>query len=79
VAIPPLNRAIVLNPKSEVAYYQLARALRAVGDIAAQEKALAMFKALRDAAAKAGDVKTLARPEVTKQKLDGPETGKPVR
>jgi tetratricopeptide (TPR) repeat protein len=79
IAIPHLNKAIALNPKNEVAYYLLARAHRAVGDIAAQEKALAMFEQLRSAAARTREAQTMARPEVTRQKLDGPETGKPVR
>ena len=44
------GRAIALNPKSEVAYYQFAQAHRALGDAAAQEKALATFEQLRSAA-----------------------------
>jgi tetratricopeptide (TPR) repeat protein len=79
MAVSQLTRAIALNPKNEVAYYQLARAHRAVGDMAAQQKALATFEELRNAAAKTKEVKTLARPEVTRQTLDGPVTGKPVR
>jgi len=75
-AIPPLTRAIELNPKSDVAYYQLAQAHRALGDTPAQEKALATFRQLRSlpsAAAAPGS----PRPEVTRQTLDPP--GKPVR
>jgi tetratricopeptide (TPR) repeat protein len=73
-AIPALTRAIELNPKSDVAYYQLAQAYRALGDTAAQEKALATFRQLRSLppAATPGS----PRPEVTKQTLD---PDKPVR
>jgi tetratricopeptide (TPR) repeat protein len=74
-AIRPLTRAIALNPASDVAYYQLAQAYRALGDTTAQEKALATFRQLRSlpsAAAAPGS----ARPEVTKQTLD---PDKPVR
>jgi tetratricopeptide (TPR) repeat protein len=79
LAISRLNRAIVLNPRSEVAYYQLAQAHRALGDTASQEKALAMFEQLRSAAEQASVTTTLARPEVTKQKLDPVPAGKSVR
>jgi tetratricopeptide (TPR) repeat protein len=79
LAIPRLNRAIALNPRSEVAYYQLAQAHRALGDTAGQEKALAAFERLRIAADQASATTTLARPEVTKQKLDPVAAGKSVR
>jgi tetratricopeptide (TPR) repeat protein len=74
-AIRPLTRAIELNPKSDVAYYQLAQAYRALGDTMAQEKALATFRQLRSlpSAAAPGS----PRPEVTKQTLDPAD--KPVR
>jgi tetratricopeptide (TPR) repeat protein len=74
-AIRPLTRAIELNPTSDVAYYQMAQAYRALGETAAQEKALATFRQLRSlpsAAAAPGS----PRPEVTKQTLD---PDKPVR
>ena len=70
LAIARLKRAIALNPKSEVAYYQLAQAHRALGDTAAQEKALATFEQLRSAAERPTAAATPARSEVTKQKLD---------
>jgi predicted Zn-dependent protease len=76
-ALPYLTKAIALNSRSEVAYYQLAQAHRALGDTAAQEKALAMFEQLRKASERGGAA-TLVRPEVTKQKLD-PNTGKSPR
>ena len=77
LALPPLTRAIALNPQSDVAYYQLARAYRALGDTASQERALAVFQKLRSAGAAAPSTPGLSRPEVTKQTLDAPQ--KPVR
>jgi tetratricopeptide (TPR) repeat protein len=79
LAIPRLDRAIALNPRSEVAFYQLSQAYRALGNTAAQEKALAMFEQLKSAAEQPSAAKTLARPEVTKQKLDPGSVGKSVR
>jgi len=74
-AIPPLARAIELNPKSDVAYYQLAQAYRALGDTPAQEKALTTFRQLRSLPA--ATAPGAPRSEVTKQTIDTP--GKPVR
>jgi predicted Zn-dependent protease len=76
-AIRPLTRAIELNQKSDVAYYQLAQAYRALGDTPAQEKALAVFRQLRSLPAAAAPLPGSPRPEVTRQTLDPP--GKPVR
>jgi tetratricopeptide (TPR) repeat protein len=77
-ALPYLTKAIALNAKSAVAYYQLAQAHRALGDTAAQEKALAMFEQLRSASESPGTTGTVSRPEVTKQTLD-PRSGRPPR
>jgi tetratricopeptide (TPR) repeat protein len=74
-AIPPLTRAIELNPKSDVAYYQLAQAYRALGDTPAQEKALTTFRQLRSLPA--ATAPGAPRSEVTKQTIDTP--AKPVR
>jgi tetratricopeptide (TPR) repeat protein len=79
LAVPFLSKAIALNPKSEVAYYQLAQAHRALGDTAAQEKALAMFEQLRSASERDTAAGTLSRPEVTKQKLDPKSPGTSLR
>jgi tetratricopeptide (TPR) repeat protein len=79
LAVPFLSKAIALNPKSEVAYYQLAQAHRALGDTAAQEKALAMFEQLRSASERDTAAGTLSRPEVTKQKLDPKSPGTSIR
>ena len=61
LAVPHLQKAIALNPKSEVAYYQLAQAHRALGDTAAQEKALAVFARLRTSV-RARDLVDIAAP-----------------
>jgi tetratricopeptide (TPR) repeat protein len=79
LAISYLSRAIALNSKSEVAYYQLAQAHKALGDTAAQEKALAVFEQLRSASERAAGAAPLSRPEVTKQKLDPKSPGKSLR
>jgi len=68
-AIPHLKRAIEGNPDSDVAYYQLAQAFRAVGNTAEQEKALAQFNRLRDAAQRKTAVPQ-ARQDVTPQVID---------
>lgn len=78
LAIPYLNKAIALNSKSEIAYYQLAQAHRALGDTAAQEKALTVFEQLRSAS-EHGSPATASRPEVTKQKLDPKSPGRSLR
>jgi tetratricopeptide (TPR) repeat protein len=79
LALPYLSKAIALNPKSEVAYYQLAQAHRALGDTAAQEKALAIFEQLRSASERGTAAGILSRPEVTKQKLDRKPPGTSLR
>ncbi len=70
LALSHLEKAIALDPISEVAYYQLAQAYRSLGDTAAQQKALARFQELRSASERATPPATLSRPEVTKQKLE---------
>ena len=79
LAIPRLTRATALNPKSDVAFYQLAQAYRAAGNTAAQEKALAAFEQLRSAAQQPAATTLIARPEITKQKLDPAPAGKSLR
>jgi tetratricopeptide (TPR) repeat protein len=46
-ALPHLQKAITVNPRDEVAFYQLAQAHRALGHDAEQQKALAEFERLR--------------------------------
>jgi tetratricopeptide (TPR) repeat protein len=79
LAVAHLNRATRINPESEVAYYQLAQAHGALGDMRAQAKALAMFEQLRNASEHMNATTPFARPEVTKQKLDPAGAGKPLR
>jgi tetratricopeptide (TPR) repeat protein len=71
LAVPHLQKAIALNAASKVAYYQLAQAYRALGDTAAQAKALAAFEQLQSAS----PPPDLSRREVTEQTLDA----KPLR
>jgi len=68
-AIPHLKTAIDRNPDSDVAYYQLAQAFRALGNTVEQEKALAQFNRLRDAAQRKTAVPQ-ARQDVTPQVVD---------
>jgi tetratricopeptide (TPR) repeat protein len=76
LAMPFLNKAVALNPKSEVAYYQLAQAHRALGEAAAQQQALARFEQLRSAAERTADASAFSRSEVTKQTVDAKPAGK---
>jgi tetratricopeptide (TPR) repeat protein len=76
LAVPHLQKAIALNAASEVAYYQLAQAYRALGDAPAQEKALAVFEQLQSASLRRGDAANLSRREVTEQTLDTKPPGK---
>ena len=69
-AIPHLRTAIKVNPESDVAYYQLAQAYRQTGNAAEQEKALASFKRLRNAAAQRSALVPDAKADVTPQVVD---------
>lgn len=69
-ALPHLQKAVSLNPGSEVAYYQLAQCQRALGNEAAQRKALAEFQRLQNQRPKDPDLTSLAPTEVTRQELD---------
>jgi tetratricopeptide (TPR) repeat protein len=79
LAVPHLQKAIELNASSEVAYYQLAQAYRALGDATAQAKALAVFEQLQNAASRRGDAASPSRREVTEQRLDTKPAGKSPR
>ena len=69
-ALDHLQAAIRSNPASEVAYYQLAQAYKALGDVAQQEKALADFNRVRALGTnRPGAVPELRR-DVTPQLLD---------
>jgi len=52
-----------------VAYYQLAQAFRALGDTAAQEKALATFEQLKGSSSRKADAPLPLR-EVTRQTIE---------
>jgi tetratricopeptide (TPR) repeat protein len=49
-ALKPLHAALKINPQSDVAFYQIALAYRALGNDAAQERALADFNRVRSLA-----------------------------
>jgi tetratricopeptide (TPR) repeat protein len=68
-ALDHLRAAIASNPVNEVAYYQLAQAHRALGNVAEQEKALTEFNRLRARDERAGVVPELKR-DITPQPLD---------
>jgi predicted Zn-dependent protease len=73
-AVAHLRKAIALDPDNEVAYYQLSRAYRDLGNVAGQQEALAKFQALR-AREQERSEKTVLPLQVTKQELeskDGP-------
>jgi predicted Zn-dependent protease len=67
-ALTHLEKAVALNPESDVAFFSLSQAYRALGDTTGQRKALAEFRRLRDrnAAQEPRD----SRREITKQELD---------
>jgi tetratricopeptide (TPR) repeat protein len=72
-ALPHIQKAVALDPQSDVAYYQLSLAYRVLGNAAEQQKALAEFQRLRALQPRAPDLSTFAPRQVTKQELD-PET-----
>jgi predicted Zn-dependent protease len=71
LALPHLQRAVVLNADDEVAWYRLAQADRALGNKAEQTKALAQFQRLRSQIALQQGTSTPG--EVTKQVLQNGE------
>jgi tetratricopeptide (TPR) repeat protein len=71
LALPHLQRAVVLNADDEVAWYRLAQADRALGNTEEQKKALAQFQRLRSQIALQQGTSTPG--EVTKQALENGE------
>jgi tetratricopeptide (TPR) repeat protein len=69
-ALPHLKTAIERNPESEVAYYQMAQAFKALANTAEQEKALAQFTRLRDGAAQRRATVPQTKQDVTPQTID---------
>ncbi len=69
-AVPLLEKATTLDPRDEVGFYQLSLAHRALGNAAAQQKALAEYQRLRDEQSRARE--PIARPPapVTQQELE---------
>jgi tetratricopeptide (TPR) repeat protein len=71
LALPHLQRAVVLNADDEVAWYRLSQADRALGNTEEQKKALAEFQRLRSQIALQQGTSTPG--EVTKQVLENGE------
>lgn len=69
-ALPHLQKAVSLDPRDEVAFYQIAQAHRALGQEAEQQAALATFERLRSEKARQGAVVPPGQPNVTKQVID---------
>ena len=68
-ALPLLTSALKAVPDSEVAYYQLAQAHRALGNTVEQAQALAEFERLRASAARRHDAPQPRR-DVTLQVIE---------
>ncbi|MDQ3211837.1 MAG: tetratricopeptide repeat protein [Acidobacteriota bacterium] len=68
-ALPHLQKAVSIDPRDEVALYQMAQAHRALGQEAEQQKALAAFQRVREEKA-AAVVVPAGPPTVTRQILD---------
>lgn len=69
-ALPNLQKALALNARNEVSWYQLALAYKSLGNATEQQKAFAEFQRLRSQKSQAADGVNLSRQEVTRQKLD---------
>jgi len=69
-ALDHLQAALRSNPASEVAYYQLAQAYKALGNAEGQEKALADFNRVHALATRRENAVPELRRDVTPQRLD---------
>jgi tetratricopeptide (TPR) repeat protein len=70
LALPHLRKAVALNPGSEIPYYQLSLAYRALGNAAEQQKALAEFQRLKSEKADRQEPVTFVFRQATKQDQD---------
>jgi tetratricopeptide (TPR) repeat protein len=71
LALPHLLKAIELNRQNEVAWYRLGQLQKALGNTAAQQKALAEYRRLHDKANQQRGLEPVFSPrEVTKQEVD---------
>jgi tetratricopeptide (TPR) repeat protein len=71
LALPHLLKAVELNAQSEVAWYRLGQAQKALGNTAEQQKALAEYRRLHDKASQQGGLEPVfSSREVTKQEVD---------
>ncbi len=68
-ALPPLERAVRMRPDDEVAWYRLARAQRASGDIDAAAKSMAIFRRIHEPN-QTGQQGPNSKAEITPQTLD---------
>jgi tetratricopeptide (TPR) repeat protein len=74
LALPPLTRAVSLNPEDDVAYFQLWQAHRALGHREEQEKAQAEFQRVRTRKREQERLDLLRQHVVTQQELDAQTT-----
>ena len=70
LAVPPLAKAVSLNPEDDVAWFQLWQAHRALGHREEQEKAQAEFQRLRSRKREQERMDLLRKNMVTQQELD---------
>jgi tetratricopeptide (TPR) repeat protein len=74
-ALPFLQKAVVLDPDDEVAWFRLVHVYGATGNTVEQQKALTQYQRLHREAQKRADMGPIAVPsEVTKQELDENQT-----
>jgi len=71
-ALAHLRRAVAIDPENDVAYFQLARAYQALGNVAAQQEALARYQALRARKQERTDA-AVSPLQATKQVLEAQE------
>ena len=70
-----IQKAIVVDPSNEVAWYRLSQVERSLGNEDGQRKAFAEFQKLRQRASELEASKGMySQSEVTKQKMEGPTT-----